>query len=315
MRNAFADELTKLAGENESIVLLSGDIGNRLFDRYKSLYPERFYNCGVAEANMMSMAAGLALSGLRPVVYTITPFITARCYEQIKVDVAFHCLPVIIVGVGSGLSYAELGVTHHSCDDIALIRNLPDMTIVCPGDSLEVRAALRAAINHNRPVYLRLGKKGEPLVHKDTPYFEIGKGIVLMEGSDICILSTGNMLSVATHVAKELETASFSVGAVSLHTVKPLDVGLLERIFKRYALVVTLEEHNISGGLGSSIAEWIIKNDHDIKKLLPIGIDDTFFKKAGKQMYARSYFNLDKDSIVKKVLEVFKDKRQIIGRP
>lgn len=306
MRNAFSEELTELAGYDKRIVLLSGDIGNRLFDRFKSLYPERFYNCGVAEANMMSMAAGLALSGMRPIVYTITPFVTARCYEQIKVDVAFHKLPVIIAGVGSGLSYAELGVTHHSCDDIALLRNLPDMTILCPGDSFEVRAALKAAVSYNSPVYLRLGKKGEPLVHKDIPSFEIGKGIILKEGSDICIFSTGNMLPVAMDVAKQLEIESLSVAVVSMHTVKPLDKDILDRAFYEKKLIVTLEEHNITGGLGSGILECCIEKGHDMKKLLIIGIGDMFFKKAGKQHYARSYYNLDRESIVKRVLETYR---------
>lgn len=305
MRNAFAEEITKLAGYDERIVLLSGDIGNRLFDKYKILYPERFYNCGVAEANMMSMAAGLALSGMRPVTYTITPFVTARCYEQIKVDVAFHGLPVVIVGVGSGLSYAELGVTHHSCDDIALMRNLPGMTIVCPGDSFEVKAALNAAIKHNGPVYIRLGKKGEPRIHDNIPDFEIGKGIVIKEGSDICIISTGNMLPVAMDAADQLEKGLFSVSVVSLHTVKPLDVYLLEKIFKEHKLVVTLEEHNVSGGLGSSMAEWLIDKGYGLDKFYIIGIRDSFFKKAGKQSYARSYYHLDKYSVVKRVSEVY----------
>src|SRR2546430_5284860 len=164
MRNAFATEITSLASEDERLVLLSGDIGNKLFDGYKEKFPERFFNCGVAEANMMGMAAGMALSGMRPITYTITPFTTTRCFEQIRVDVCYHNVPVIIVGVGGGLSYASLGATHHSCEDIALLRMLPNMTVICPGDAIEVRGALRAALRHDGPVYIRLGKKGEPIV-------------------------------------------------------------------------------------------------------------------------------------------------------
>src|SRR6185437_4851159 len=158
MRNAFADEVTKLGASDSRVVMLSGDIGNRLFDKFKDKCPTRFFNCGVAEQNMMGFAAGLAMSGLRPVVYTITPFVTSRCYEQIKIDVCYQEAPVTIVSVGGGLSYASLGPTHHSCEDIAILRALPNLRIVCPGDAWEVRAALRAAVSQDRPTYIRLAK-------------------------------------------------------------------------------------------------------------------------------------------------------------
>ncbi|MBD3308677.1 transketolase, partial [candidate division KSB3 bacterium] len=190
MRNAFAAELTSLAADNRQIILLSGDIGNRLFNDYKAQFPDRFFNCGVAEANMTSMAAGMALCGLRPITYTITPFATTRCLEQIRVDICYHNVPVIIAGVGGGLSYAGLGATHHSCEDIGFLRMLPNMTVICPGDAWEVRLALRAAVQHTGPVYLRIGKKGEPVVHSQAPEFTIGKGIVVQEGTEICLLST-----------------------------------------------------------------------------------------------------------------------------
>ena len=142
MRNAFADEVTRLATEDERVVLLSGDIGNRLFDKYKALAPDRFFNCGVAEQNMTGMAAGLALSGLRPITYTITPFVTTRCLEQIRVDVCYHNVPVVICGVGAGLSYAGLGATHHSNEDVAFLRSLPNMSVMAPGDPAEARSLL-----------------------------------------------------------------------------------------------------------------------------------------------------------------------------
>ena len=163
MRNAFADELEILAKENEKVVLLSGDIGNRMFDSFQEAMPDRFYNCGVAEASMMSIAAGLALNGFRPFVYTITPFMTLRCLEQIKLDVCYHEAPVTIVGTGSGLSYAGLGPTHHSLDDINVMRVLPNMAVVCPCDTHEVRAGLSAILNLEHPVFFRLGKKGEKM--------------------------------------------------------------------------------------------------------------------------------------------------------
>ena len=206
MRNAFVQQLEQLAESDDRIVLLMGDIGNRMFDRFKARHPDRFYNCGVAEANMMSVAAGMALCGLRPIVYTIVPFVTTRCLEQIRVDVCYHQAPVIIVGVGGGLSYAGLGTTHHSCEDIAFLRVLPHMKVVCPGDSFEVRAALAEALGQDSPVYLRLGKKGEPVVHDRLPDLEIGKGLTLRRGDEIVILSTGNLLPTAVEVSERART-------------------------------------------------------------------------------------------------------------
>ena len=204
MRNAFADEITRLGAVDKRVTLLSGDIGNKLFDKFKDNNSDRFFNCGVAEANMMGMAAGLALNGLRPVVYTITPFTTTRFYEQIRVDVCYHRAPVVIVGTGAGLSYVDLGPTHHSCEDIAMLRVLPEMTVLCPCDANELRAALRAALKHDGPVYMRIGKKGEPVIYKSPPDFEIGRAITVREGSDICLISTGNVMRLALDVADQL---------------------------------------------------------------------------------------------------------------
>ena len=158
MRNAFAQEILAIARDNPRVVVLSGDIGNRLFDPYKAAFPDRFYNCGVAEANMVSMAAGLAASGLLPVCYTIAPFVTTRCLEQIKLDVCYHDVPVVIVGTGCGLSYAALGSTHHSFEDIAILRPLPGLRLASPADAPELRAVLRRAFDEPGPAYLRIGK-------------------------------------------------------------------------------------------------------------------------------------------------------------
>jgi transketolase len=292
MRNAFAAEITDMAAEDERIVLLSGDIGNRLFDGYKERFRDRFFNCGVAEANMMGMAAGLALSGLRPITYTITPFTTTRCFEQIRVDVCYHNVPVTIVGVGGGLSYASLGATHHSCEDIALLRMLPNMTVICPGDPVEVRAALRAALRHPGPVYIRLGKKGEPVVHQETPDLVIGRGIVMRTGIDVCLLSTGNMLPTTIEAAELLEGKGISTQVVSFHTVKPLDEELLRSAFSRFNVVGTIEEHSRAGGLGGAVAEWLADQSPQDAKLLRVGVPDEFLHEAGKQAYAREVFGL-----------------------
>lgn len=303
MRNAFASEITSLAGEDERLVLLSGDIGNKLFDGYKEKFPERFFNCGVAEANMMGMAAGMAMSGMRPITYTITPFTTTRCFEQIRVDVCYHNVPVTIVGVGAGLSYASLGATHHSCEDIALLRMLPNMTVICPADPLEVRAALRAALRQDGPVYIRLGKKGEPIVHQQPPDFVIGKGIVMRSGIDVCLLSTGNMLPVVIDAADKLESQGVSTQVVSLHTVKPLDEALLRDAFARFTVVVTVEEHSRFGGLGGSVAEWLTDQSPQPAVLCRIGTPDKFLHEAGKQSYARERFGLTAENISNLTLE------------
>ena len=310
MRNAFAAEITALAALDERIVLLSGDIGNRLFNGYKAHFPERFFNCGVAEANMTGMAAGMALCGLRPVTYTITPFVTTRCLEQIRVDICYHNVPVVIVGVGGGLSYAGLGATHHSCEDIAFLRVLPNMSVVCPGDAVEVKLALRAALKHQGPVYLRLGKKNEPIVHKQAPEFVIGKGIVLRKGSDVCLLSTGNILPIALQAADELGKRDVSAQVVSFHTVKPLDEELLAEAFASFAVVVTIEEHSVLGGLGGSVAEWLAdRMPHEAKlekaQLLRIGTTDTFLHEAGNQAYARHYFGLTPENIAERTFQLY----------
>lgn len=301
MRNAFVRALEKLAAEDDRVIMLSGDIGNRMFDKFKNSHPDRFYNCGAAEANMMGVAAGLAHCGLRPVTYTITPFITTRCIEQIKVDVCFHNLPVIIAAVGGGLSYAELGPTHHSFEDIALMRAMPGMSVVCPGDAIEVRRALRAALQHDGPVYIRLGKKGEPVVHEGPPAFEIGKAIVLREGADVCLLSTGNMLPTAMEAAGLLAARDVSAMAASFHTVKPLDTQLLGEVFASFPLVATIEEHSLVGGFGAAVAEWRADTGGPGARLLRFGIEDRFLLEAGKQKHARAVFGLTPESIAEKI--------------
>ena len=303
MRNAFADELTKVAAENDKVVLLSGDIGNRLFDGYKSSFPNRFKNCGVAEANMMGVAAGLAMSGFRPITYTITPFITSRCFEQIRVDVCYHNVPVIIVGVGSGLGYASLGPTHHSCEDIAILRSLPNMKIICPGDAYEVRAALREALNHDGPVYIRLGKKNEPLVHSEVPNLELGKALVVKEGNQVCILSTGNILPFSLEISKRLEMQDLSTQVVSFHTVKPLDEKLIMEAASSHEVLITIEEGSV-GGFGSHVMQLLSDRgvfDRGLKFRSMILPDIFIDQDTPEKMYEIA--GLDSSSIVNKVEE------------
>ncbi|MBM3542916.1 MAG: transketolase [Alphaproteobacteria bacterium] len=302
MRNAFADELTKLGSQDSRVIMLSGDIGNKLFDKFKTAHPDRFFNCGVAEANMTGVAAGMAISGLRPITYTITPFVTTRCLEQIRTDVCYHEAPVVIVAVGAGLAYAGLGPTHHACEDISFLRSIPNMVVICPGDAWEVRGALRAALRQDRPVYIRMGKKGEPLVHDAVPAdFEIGRAITVTDGDDVCLLSTGNMLPEAVEAAHLLKERGISARVVSFHTVKPLDIACLTEAFDKFRLVATLEEHSLIGGLGAAVAEWVTDDGVKPKQFLRFGTPDTFFKWSGEQEYARERLGLTAAQIADRI--------------
>lgn len=302
MRNAFASEITDLAEENDHLVLLAGDIGNKLFDRFKEAHAERFINCGVAEANMVSVAAGMALAGLRPVTYTINSFATTRCYEQIRVDVCYHHLPVVIVGVGGGLSYATLGATHHSCEDLAIMRVLPNLAVVCPCDPVETRLALRAALSHGGPVYIRLGKKGETKVHSVEPEFKIGEAIVVRPGKNVCILSIGNAMPIALEAADQLDQKGISTQVVSFHTLKPLDEKCLKEVFGAFKTVATLEEHSVLGGLGGAVAEWRVLHGIKSAQFLSFGTQDRFLHEAGDQEYARKSYGLTAEAVRQKIL-------------
>jgi transketolase len=302
MRNAFADEITRLAREDERVVLLCGDIGNKLFDQFKAACPGRFYNCGVAEANMIGVAAGLAMTGLRPVCYTIAPFLTYRCIEQIRVDLCYHHVPVVLVGTGSGLAYASLGATHHSCEEVGMLRLLPGLNVIAPGDPWEVRAALRAALQSLHPSYIRIGKKGEPAVHTSTPALEIGQALTLREGGDVALLSTGALLPEVLALADLLKAQGITAGVYSVHTVKPLDTGLLARVFASCRVVATIEEHSILGGLGGSVAEWKSDQAQLPARLLRFGSADEFLHLTCEQEEAREHFGLAAPLMLKRIL-------------
>jgi transketolase len=306
MRNAFADEMTKLGREDPRVVLLSGDIGNKLFDKFKEGAEGRFFNCGVAEGNMMSVASGMGLCGLRPVVYTITPFTTTRCFEQIRVGVCYHKAPVIIVGTGSGLSYAELGPTHHSLEDLAILRTLPNMQVFAPCDEVELRLGLRAALKQDKPMYMRIGKKGEPIIHKQPPAdFALGRAITVRAGTDVCIAAAGTIMPEVLVAADALGKAGVSARVESFHSIKPLDTARLAEIFGKHSLVAVVEEHGAIGGLGGAIAEWRATQDR-AARMLSFGTADEFMHEIGTQEYARRRFGLTADNISAKVLNALR---------
>jgi len=304
MRNAFADEINQIAKSDPSVALLSGDIGNRLFDQFKESNPGRFVNCGVAESNMISMAAGMAMSGMKPVAYTIASFLIYRAFEQIRVDLSYHDAAVLLVGVGGGLSYASNGSTHHTLEDIALMRSLPNMQVICAGDPLEVRAATEAFFKDPKPTYLRIGKKGEAPVHEKALHnFVVGKSICLKRGQSVALLATGNMLPNCSSVSDELEERGISSSLYSFHTVKPLDKECLEEIFAEHQYVITVEEHGRLGGFGSAVAEWLASQKQPGARLLTLGTPDQFLLYTGNQEEARKRCGLDKAGLLEQITD------------
>tara|TARA_B100000674_G_C37956270_1_gene969778 strand:+ start:1190 stop:2113 length:924 start_codon:yes stop_codon:yes gene_type:complete len=293
VRNAFARVMTQLAQERSDVCLLSGDIGNRMFDRYKEVAPTRFLNCGIAEANMMSMAAGMALSGLRPVVYTITPFTTTRCLEQIRTGVAYHEAPVVIVGTGSGLSYAELGATHHSLEDLAILRSIPNLQVCAPADPLELEAQLCEAIEKGQPTYIRIGKKGEPNLHSPSSNLGIGKANLLRDGSDLLVIGIGPILSEALAASDLLVKDDLFVAVASLGSIKPLDNTFFLKMTERFSRWVTIEEHSVVGGIGSTLLEWKSSSNIQSLSITRMGVPDTFLHSLGNQNFIRKTLGLD----------------------
>jgi transketolase len=297
MRNAFADEVTRLAKTDPRVVLLSGDIGNRLFDKLRAQSPDQFLNCGVAEQNMMGVAAGMGLSGLRPIVYTITPFTTVRCLEQIKVGVAYHKSPVVIVGTGSGLSYASLGPTHHSLEDFAIFRAIPNLQVLAPWDASSLRACLRMAIDSGQPTYIRIGKKGEPDLCEDRSVPVIGGGLTLKQGTQLCILALGTVAHEAKAAVALLDAEGIDAEVVLTHTVKPSPDALFERLLKRFDYFLTVEEHARIGGFGEAFLSFAATRGAG-KKIATLGTTDTFMPVVGSQSFARQYFGIDSQAIV-----------------
>ena len=306
MRDAFAKEMKSLVERKNNVVLLSGDIGNRMFDGLKKSRPEQFINCGIAEANMMSMAAGMALSGMRPVIYTITPFTTLRCLEQIRIGVAYHQSPVVIVGTGSGLSYSELGPTHHSLEDMAVIRTIPNINVLAPVDKIELIFQLREAIESPIPTYIRIGKKGEPDLGKFNTNYGIGKANILRAGKKYLLLGVGPIMGEALKAAEMLELEGVNLCVASMGGVSPLNVEFLSKMISdNFTHWITLEEHGIVGGLGTSIIEWLSdSNNSKIINLKRLGVPKQFINKLGNQEYTRNQLGLDCLGIKKQILEL-----------
>jgi transketolase len=303
VRTAFTETLCKLAEQDQRIWLLTGDLGFSVLERFAERFPGRYVNMGVAEQNMMGVAAGLALCGKVVFTYSIANFPVMRCLEQIRNDVCYHNLNVKIVAVGGGVAYGAAGYTHHAIEDLGVMRAMPNMTVLAPGDAVEVRLVTRAVADRLGPCYLRLGKGGEPLTHKTVPPFHIGQAIIVREGSDVTFISTGGILSEVISAAEQL-APGIQAGVVSMPTVKPLDEEVVRRAAAGTRLLVTVEEHAATGGLGSAVAEALsIAHNRVDYDWLALSLGDSLQSVVGSQSYFRQLLGLDSARIAQTVRE------------
>jgi transketolase len=313
MRSAFFRALASVAERDERVHLIVGDLGFGVVEPFAERFPDRFLNAGVAEQNMTGIAAGMALSGKIVFTYSIANFPVVRCLEQVRNDVCYHNANVKIVAVGGGLSYGSLGMTHHATEDIAIMRALPEMVVVAPGDPREVEAATHALVQHNGPCYLRLGRAGEPNIHRDGFHFQLGKAIVVRRGDDLTLISTGGLLEAAIGAAEILSTRGLHVRVLSMHTVKPLDSAAVLSAARETGAVFTLEEHSVTGGLGGAVAEILAESSEARVLFRRFGLPPTFSPTVGDQEYLRRKHGLCAESIAESI-EVVLERPQTLVR-
>lgn len=307
MRDTFVKTLIEEAKKDSNIELVTGDLGFGVLKPYFEQLPNQFTNAGIAEQSMTGIAAGMALCGKTVFTYSIGNFPTLRCIEQIRNDCAYPHANVKIVCVGGGFVYGSLGMSHQATEDIAIMRALPEVTVVCPGDLVEAAEATKAIAHIPGTVYLRLGRGGEKRIHDKIENFQIGKAIKIQDAKDDCdkkvaLFSTGAILDEATDAAKMLEQAGIGVEEYSFHTVKPIDKDVILDCAKRYDYIVTVEEHNVVGGFASAVSEVITDSDEKVK-LIKIGLNDEYCSKVGNQKYLRAQYGMVAEDIVNKVKE------------
>lgn len=303
MRDTFVRVLVEEAKKNPNIELLTGDLGFGVLKPFFEQLPNQFTNAGIAEQNMAGMAAGMAKEGKIVFVYSIGNFPTLRCLEQIRNDSAYHKLNVKIVCVGGGFAYGSLGMSHHATEDIAIMRALPEVTVVAPGDLIEASEVTRSIINYPGTVYLRLGRGSEKRVHEEIHNFCLGKAIKVRanKNASLALFSSGAILDSATDACDELERRGIFIEQYSFHTVKPIDDTTILSCAERFNNIFTIEEHNIVGGFGSAVAEVLASNGKKCK-LTRIGLNDKYCSSVGSQSYLREQFNLDKNGIIEKII-------------
>lgn len=303
MRNAFISEILKIAAVDAGIWLITGDLGYGVLEPFAKQFPERFLNAGVAEQNMTGIAAGLALDGRTVLTYSIANFPTFRCLEQIRNDICYHNGNVKIISVGAGVAYGLHGYTHFGIEDLAVMRCLPNMKILSPADPAEARRAAHLATSEKGPVYVRIGKNGEPALHKSDTDFGFGSSLELhpFTFGGVAILATGSIAFHASKATEILKTAGVDAACFSLPSLLPFDESLLRRLADEARLIVTVEEHGAIGGLGSMVAERLCRHRSRCP-LLPLALPSSIAL-VGNQEFLLSQFGLDCDGIAKRVIE------------
>jgi transketolase len=302
MRETFFETIEEIAGARDDIFILTGDLGFKLFDSFKGKYPDRFFDVGVAESNMIGIAAGLALSGKQVYCYSIVPFLIMRAFEQIRIDVAYHNVNVKLIGVGGGISYGMEGYTHFGIEDFVLMRSLPNMTVVAPADPMEAKQIAKISCEYKGPMYIRLGKNGEKPIYKSIPDVQLGKAIKLHDGKDIAIFAIGHMVHVGLLVADMLKKRDISPTLVNVHTLKPLDVETVLKIADTHNVIFSLEEHVINGGLGSALAEVLSEKAYS-GLFRRVAIPEIIKGTIGHADYLRDIYGLSPDKVYERIIK------------
>ncbi len=303
MRVVFTKKLEKLAEKNPDIFLLTADLG-KFLNSFKEKFPERFINCGVAEQNMIGIAAGLSLLGKNVYCYSVIPFLTMKALENIRVDICYQNLNIKLLGAGGGLVYGFEGMTHQAIEDISIMRSLPNMTVVAPGDLLEAEAIAEESVNFPGPLYIRFGKDKPSQVHQTPPNFKIGKGIVLKEGKKIALIVAGTLLSEAKKTVESLAGKGVNITLISMPTIKPIDRNLLEELAKNHQAIFTFEDHSEIGGLGTAITEVLVEMNFK-GKIKKIALPDEYSKYVGEMDYLYKCYGLDSEYLIKYILKEY----------
>lgn len=301
MRKAFIKTLIELAEKDDRIYVLTGDLGFKVFEEFSQKFPDRFINCGVAEQNMMGVAAGLAMSGKKPYVYSIVPFVTLRCLEQIRNDVCYQNLDVKIIGIGGGFSYGTLGATHSVMEDVAVMRALPNMTVLCPSDLLSTEELMIESYRTKSPTYIRLSNIGQYKVYDEKPGLQIGKVRKIKDGKDALIVATGLLLPFCLDIIGDLGKHNIGLGLLDFHTLKPIDKNDFWEKVKDSPKIITFEEHSAIGGTGSAVAD-VLSEFNYTGNLKKFAVPDEFFKEIGSTEYLRKKYIINKEQVIKDIL-------------
>ena len=301
MRKTCLNMVYELARKDPRVLFIGSDLGPGTLDRFRQEMPDRFFMEGVYEGHVVGMAAGLAMEGFIPYVNTIASFLTRRCFEQVVLDLCWQNLPVRLIGNGGGLVYAPLGLTHMAIEDIAIFRALPNMTVVVPSDAEEMRRFMERSIDLPGPVYIRLGKGGDPVISRDENGFTIGRGILLKEPGRVLFITTGVMTGRVLQSTDILDGQGITAGVLHVHTVKPLDEDQIACLGERVEAVVTVEEHVLMGGLGSAVGELLIDRGGRVPKMLRLGLPDRFPERYGRQDDLLEFYGLQPEPIARSV--------------